>query len=218
MSAARAVTVLVHGVWMHGVVMQVQRHHLARMGFDAVCYSYPTVRLSLTANAQRLARFARTLAAPVVHWVGHSLGGIVILKMLECEPALPPGRVVLLGAPCGGSYAGRALAANAVGARILGHSVNQWLAAPLCGRYPDREIGTLAGSLGVGLGRMVAHGLPEPHDGTVSVAETDLAAARDRIVLPVSHTSMLFSREVARQSAAFLRHGHFEHDGLPRAA
>ena len=61
------------------------------------------------------------------------------------------------------------------------------------------------------LGRVVARGLPTPNDGTVCVAETELAAACDRIVLPVTHTSMLFSPRVARQTATFLRCARFDH-------
>jgi pimeloyl-ACP methyl ester carboxylesterase len=210
-SNGHAITVLVHGLWMHGVVMELQRFYLARMGFDAVCYSYPSVRLTLTANADRLAQFARSLQAPHVHWVGHSLGGLVILRMLARDSAIPRGRVVLLGVPYRDGYARRSLAASRLGARILGRSIGEWLDVEKPEDYPGREIGVLAGSLSRGLGRLVAHGLPLPNDGVVTVAETEMAAACDRIVLPVSHSGMLFSRRVARQSGAFLRDGKFDH-------
>jgi pimeloyl-ACP methyl ester carboxylesterase len=213
MSVAGTVTVLVHGLWLHGVAMQLQRRYLARMGFDVICYSYPTVRCTLTENIKRLAEFARSLKTPRIHWVGHSLGGIVILRLLERTRELPPGRVVLLGVPCNGSHSGRALAGNILGAYALGHCVREWLASPALGPFGDREIGSLAGSAGIGLGRVVARGLPKPNDGTITVTETELAAACDRIVLPVSHTSMLLSRNVAHQTSAFLRHGRFDHAG-----
>jgi len=212
-SNGHAITVLVHGLWMHGVVMQVQRYHLARMGFDAVCCSYPSMRLTLTENAGRLAQFARSLREARVHWVGHSLGGLVILRMLEREPALPPGRAVLLGVPYADGYVRRALAASRLGARMLGRSIGEWIDLKKPEKFPGREIGVIAGSLSRGLGRMVVRGLPTPNDGVVTVAETDLAAACDRIVLPVSHSGMLFSRRVARQSGAFLRDGKFDTRG-----
>ncbi len=198
---------------MHGVVMQVQRYYLARMGFGTVRYSYPSMRLTLSENADRLARFARTLRAQRIHWVGHSLGGLVILRMLEREPALPPGRVVLLGVPYGDGYAQRALAASRLGARLLGRSIAEWVEINKPDKFPGREIGVIAGSLARGLGRLVARGLPRPNDGVVTVAETELAAACDRIVLPVSHSGMLISRRVARQCGAFLRAGKFDIPG-----
>ena len=213
MSAGRPITVLVHGLWVHGVMLELQRRYLARLGFDAVCYSYPSVRLTLTENAGRLARFARSLAAPRIHWVGHSLGGLVILRMLEREPLLPPGRIVLAGVPYAGSHAGRALARSALGARALGSSMREWLDSVKPTQCPGREIGVIAGTLSVGLGRVVAPDLPVPNDGAVALAETALAAARDRIALPVTHTGMLLSRRVAREICVFLRDGAFDHGG-----
>ena len=210
MAAARAITVLVHGLWVHGVLMELQRHYLARMGFEAVCYSYPSVRLTLTENAHRLAQFARAQTAPVIHWVGHSLGGLVILRMLERETGLPPGRVVLLGAPYGGSHSGAALAGNALGARMVGRSIREWLEIKKPTLFPGREIGVIAGTLRMGLGRVVAPDLPVPNDGAVTVAETRLAAAADHIELRVSHTGMVLSHPVARQVGAFLRDGRLE--------
>lgn len=210
MSVSREVVVLVHGLWVHGMLMELQRRYLQRLGLEAISYSYPSVRLTLAENAERLARFARPLAAPRIHWVGHSLGGLVILRLLEQEPDLPPGRVVLLGVPYCDSYAGRALARNALGARALGRSMREWLESRKYAQVSRREIGVIAGSVSIGLGRIVARGLPEPNDGVVTVAETELEMACDRIVLPVNHTGMLLSHRVARQTGAFLRNGRFD--------
>lgn len=212
MAAVRAITVLVHGLWTHGVLMEPQRYFLRRMGFETMCFSYPSVRLTVTENAHRLAHFARALAAPAVNFVGHSLGGLVILRMLERESALPPGRVVLLGSPYGGTFAGSALCASPLGARMVGRGIHEWLETPRPESFPGREIGVLAGTQSLGLGRVFAPALPVPNDGAVTVAETRLAAASDQIELPVTHTGMLLSRRVARQVGAFLRDGRFEHE------
>ena len=202
---------LLHGLWTHGALMQLQRYYLSRIGLDAVCYSYPSVRLTLDENAVRLGQFARGLGAARINWVGHSLGGLVILRMLEREPSLPPGRVVLLGVPYADSHAGRSLAGSRLGSRALGLSMHEWLAAKRPVGYPGREIGVLAGTLSIGLGRLVARDLPLPNDGAVALAETELAAASDRIALPVTHTGMLLSHSVARQTGAFLQTGMFDH-------
>lgn len=216
MSADRPLTILVHGVWMHGVTLELQRYFLDQRGFDARCYSYSTVSPTLTENAELLAAYARAQQAPLINWVGHSLGGLVILRMLECAPDLPPGRVVLLGTPSRGSYAARALSRHQLGAMAIGHSLAEWFARDDPGTYPGREIGVIAGSSSLGLGMLVAHDLPEPHDGAVSVDETRLPGAQDHIVLSVSHSGMLISLEVAEQAAAFLHDGAFAH--APAAA
>lgn len=52
-------------------------------------------------------------------------------------------------------------------------------------------------------------------DGTVFVAETMLPNASDHIILPVTHTGMLFNAEVAKQTLHFLHHGHFDKQTLP---
>jgi pimeloyl-ACP methyl ester carboxylesterase len=126
-SASRAITVLVHGLWTHGIFMDFQRRELKGLGFAPVCYSYHSVRVTLSENADRLAEYARTLAAPRLHWVGHSLGGIVILHMLHRNKTLPPGRVVLQGPPYRDSYSGRSLARSGWGSRLLGGSMGEWL-------------------------------------------------------------------------------------------
>ena len=211
MSAARSITVLVHGVWMHGLAMELQRLYLSKSGFDAQCYSYHSVGPTLTDNAQQLAVYAREQAAAEIHWVGHSLGGLVILRMLECASDLPPGRIVLMGTPFQGSYAARELSSHQLGAMALGHSLAEWFARDKPAGFPGHEIGVIAGSNQFGLGMLVAPDLPEPNDGVVAVAETLIPGERDRVVLPVSHSGMLVSRAVATQAAAFLRDGHFAH-------
>jgi hypothetical protein len=94
---------------------------------------------------------------------------------------------------------------------MLGHGIAELGRLQQKARFPGREIGVIAGNYAVGLGRVVAWDLPLPNDGAVTVAETQVAAACDRVELPVSHTGMLFSRRVALQTAAFLRDGRFDH-------
>jgi pimeloyl-ACP methyl ester carboxylesterase len=210
-SAARSITVLVHGVWMHGLAMELQRLYLSQSGFDAHCYSYHSVGPTLTDNARQLAAHAHTLHAAEIHLVCHSLGGLVALRMLECAPELPPGRLVLMGTPFQGSYAARQLASHHFGEVALGKSLAEWFARDKPAIIAGREIGVIAGSNPFGLAMLVAPDLPEPNDGAVAVAETVIPGERDRVVLPVSHSGMLVSRAVATQAAAFLRHGRFDH-------
>ena len=209
MAAGPETVVLVHGLWVHGIAMELMRRRVARCGYRALAYSYPSMRLTLAENAERLARFCRDIAAPRLHFVGHSLGGLIILCMLERAPGLPPGRAVLAGVPVGGSLAARRLARLPGGRAALGRSVPDWRESAHFVSGTGREIGVIAGSLPLGIGRVVAPDLPAPSDGVVSVAETRLPAMRDHVVLNVSHSGMLVSRAVVHQICAFLRDGKF---------
>ena len=205
------VVVLLHGLWMPAAVMLPLAWRLDGNGFHTRLFGYSPMHAGLQENAEQLVQFVAALNAETVHLIGHSLGGLLVLYMLEREPELPPGRVVLVGPPYHGSYAGRVLAEHSIGTHMLGPSMREWFDSPKPASFPGREIGVIAGSLSIGLGRVVAEGLPEPNDGVVTVAETELDAACDHIVLPVSHATMLFSHDVAQQAEIFLREGKFDH-------
>jgi pimeloyl-ACP methyl ester carboxylesterase len=201
--------VLVHGLWMHGTALTLQRYRIARSGYRAVTYSYPTMRLTLALNARRLGAFCATLDDSRIHLLGHSLGGIVILDMLRQAPPAHPGRIVLLGSPYRGSAAAVRLGRSRAGRLLLGDSIGEWLHRDKADDWSRYEIGVIAGSRSHGLGRMVTPALSVPNDGVVSVAETCVPGMRAQLVLPVSHTGMMFSKAVAQQALAFIDRGCF---------
>ena len=202
--------IVVHGLWVHGLVMGWLARRIARCGFDARTYSYPSLRLTLTENAERLAQYCATLAAPRVHIVAHSMGGLVALKMLEAAHGVRCARLVLIGTPYADSHAARRLARLPGGNALLGRSIAEWLARPRPVLNSTTAVGVIAGTRGIGLGRLVAPDLQRPHDGVVAFDETAVPGMTRRIALHVSHTEMLWSRAVARQCCAFLRDGQFE--------
>ena len=199
--------VLVHGLWTGGWVMALQARRLQRAGFGAVTYSYDSQGPGLAEAAAGLARFAAALPGTPIHFVGHSLGGLVILAMLAHAPGERIGRVVLLGVPYADSIVVRRLAASSWGRRLLGRPLREWQEGqrPRPGGW---ELGVLAGRRSIGIGRLVAR-LPAPNDGVVSEAETRIPGMRDFVSLRVSHTEMLWSRQVTRQLRAFLGAGRF---------
>jgi pimeloyl-ACP methyl ester carboxylesterase len=173
-------------------------------------FRFRSVGDGLDANAELLARFAECLPGDKVHFVGHSLGGVVAAHMLQTRPPLRAGRIVCLGSPLRGTHSGKRLTRFRWGASLTGRSIGDLLArgglAPWSG---TADLGVIAGDLPLGFGLLLG-ALPRPHDGVVTVAETRLAGATDHVVLPVSHTALLFSRAVAAQAAHFLRHGRFD--------
>lgn|SRR3989338_149678 len=201
--------ILIHGLWMHGIVMLPQQRWLARRGFAVRRFSYPSMRQGLQHNAMALSQFVASTGGNI-HLVGHSLGGLVALSMLAQYRDPRVRKVVLMGSPCMGSHCASVLLRTPSLAAIAGRSLKEWLALPRPQLPEQVEIGVLSGSRSLGLGRIIP-GLPRPNDGVVSVMETLLPEARDFITLPVSHSEMLVSRACAEQVAAFLGSGSFIH-------
>ena len=211
MTTGQDTVVLVHGLWVHGFAMELLRRRLASAGYRVLAYSYPSVRFTFAQNVERLAGYCRDLAAPRLHFVGHSLGGLILLRMLERAAGPQTGRIVMMGVPVAASLAARRFSRLPGGRAMLGRSMMEWLDSTHPAASGARDIGVIAGRLPVGLGRIVAPDLPSPSDGAVSVAETLLPGARDSILLNVSHSGMLVSRAVAHQICAYLRNGAFDH-------
>ena len=202
--------VLVNGLWLPGPELFLMRRKLAVAGFRTYGFSYRSVADDLDKNAARLAAFIAGMPGDGLHLVGHSLGGIVILRMLERYPQAIGGRVVCLGSPLRGSVAGQALAGYPGGSNLLGKSIASSAAAGPVARWSGtQELGLIAGDAPLGLGQFICS-LPSPHDGTIAVEETQLEGATQHIVLPVSHLSMLWSGVVAAQIVSFLNSGRFQ--------
>lgn len=206
----RAAVILVHGLWMGGWIMQGLRLRLARRGYAASTFSYASFAQSLEEHASRLAARIGEVPQPVIHLVGHSLGGLVILRCLRNHGERRIGRVVLMGTPVRACMAGRRLEHRFAGERLLGASRDIWRSLPEVFR-PRCELGVIAGSHPWGLGRMLMR-LPGTNDGVVRLEETEAAGMRDRVVLPLSHSGMLASARAAREVAAFLERGAFDHE------
>jgi pimeloyl-ACP methyl ester carboxylesterase len=207
--------VYVHGLWQRGAESHWLRRRLAQdLGAETRTYSYPSVAADATQNARGLTETLREIRADTMHLVGHSLGGLMILKAFEDEGfglRLPPGRIVLLGSPLRGSRAARNFAKLPFGEQIMGRGVREELLRPQPRerRWSGaRDLGVIAGDLGFGVGRLVG-AMGGPSDGTILVEETQIDGAADRVVLRVSHTGMLFSAKVASAAGTFLRTGRF---------
>ncbi len=203
--------VLVHGLWMNGTEAALLRRRIGDAGFSPRQFSYRSVTESFADNAERLKRFVDELPAGRVHLVGHSLGGLLMLKMLASHADQREGRLVCMGSPLSGSRAADALVRLPGGHLLLGHSIQALIDQQPWRWSGPRQLGLIAGATAMGLGRLFTD-LPEPNDGTVAVDETRLEGATDHIVLDVSHTFMLFSPLVAAQIVHFLRQGRFRHD------
>jgi pimeloyl-ACP methyl ester carboxylesterase len=202
--------VYVHGLWLPGEESLILRRRLAQeFGFKLHSFRYYSSSSTMSDIIANLDAFVRALGATTVHFVGHSLGGLVIYRFLERFPEQPPGRAVFLGVPCVASRAAETVGRFAPAAQLMGPSVAEELLQPRARRWTHaRPLGIVAGSQAFGLGQFLAR-FDEQSDGTIAVSETRMPGATDYLVLPVSHLGMLLSARVARQTGQFLSHGRF---------
>lgn len=195
---------------MTGLELLPLRQRLqADFGFATHQFQYSSLFGDEAATAVRLAKLAHSLPGPV-HFVGHSLGGLLVLDLFERQGAsLPPGRVVLLGSPVNGAQAARRLAGWPGVRTLLGEMPHRQLVEPSPRVWRQkRELGVIAGTTALGLG-MVTGGFDGPSDGTVSVDETLLEGRTAMVQLPVAHAAMGLSAAVAHQAGTFLATGNF---------
>ena len=207
---ARETVVLIHGMKRTGRSMGKMAREMENAGYNAVVCSYPSDK-SVHATATNLfAALAPIIeTAPRVHFVTHSLGGILLRDAFR--DGAPPnlGRVVMLGPPNGGSqhidrFAGLPLFETFWGtpAPELGTGTNSFPASLPSIDFP---CGVIAGSRHGILGWM----LPGENDGKVTVTNAWTTGLADFVVLPTGHTWMMRNNAVISNVLAFLRTGAF---------
>ncbi len=202
--------VYVHGLWMPGDEALVLGHRLRQeYGIALHSFRYSAAFSTVEATVERLAAFVAELGAAEVHFVGHSLGGLIIHRCLERFTQLPPGRVVFLGTPCVASRVAQQATRFAPVTHLMGASVAQELLQVNTRRWTHpHELGIVAGTQPLGVGQFLAQ-FDEDNDGTVAVSETRMPGATEHITLPVSHLGMLMSSRVAHETGLFLTQGRF---------
>lgn len=209
--------VLLHGVWSHGAGMLIVKLHLEReYGFKVHLFNYQSVRRSLDQNAEALFEFLNERELRDTHLVGHSLGGVVLLRMLANHPDAIRGRVVCMGSPLKGSRAANVLSLTDWGDTVLGRSLTTGVTTNTASEWAhdvceSHCVGVIAGDAPYGIGQFLAD-FDGPSDGTVAVAETELDGQTDHLVMRLSHNGLVRSREAADQVAAFLKRGAFLRD------
>ena len=206
--------VLVHGIWMTGLEMSWLARRLRDCGYRTVVFRYHSLRRPVAHNAQRLRRRIQALGDTRVHLVGHSLGGLVILRALHEQADLVTGHIVLLGSPVNGSVIARRLSRSRLFRWLIGKSGEQALLGDRSRWHGRQSLGVITGTRPVGVGRLLG-GFDGPNDGTVAVSETLLENVAASVSLPSSHFGLLLSKAVAAAVCRFLKQRDFSAtDGL----
>ncbi|MFZ5568794.1 MAG: esterase/lipase family protein [Thermodesulfobacteriota bacterium] len=211
----RECVVLLHGLARSRRSMAGMERAVTADGYAACNIGYPSTRHPLDELAERFvlpeihSRIGRGVGP--IHFVTHSMGGILVRVLTERQPGFPIGRVVMLSPPNKGSEIVDRLGGLRLFAALYGPAGRQLGT----GResVPNRlgpakfELGVITGDRA--LDPLLSLLVPGPNDGRVSVESAKLAGMRDFRVLHAPHPFIMRNREALRQTLHFLRHGLF---------
>ncbi|MDP5459468.1 alpha/beta fold hydrolase [Alishewanella sp. SMS8] len=213
---AKECVILLHGLARSADAMQLLATRLEQAGYavsnvDYPSTHYPIEQLAPLAIEQGLNTCQQQSAHPI-HFVTHSLGGILVRYYLTTQSIAHLGRVVMLGPPNQGSEVVDTLK-DAPGFELLNGPAGQQLgtdeaSVPKQLGPVDFELGVIAGTQSINL--ILSTMLPNPDDGKVSLESTKVMGMTDFIALPTTHPFMMKNDAVIAQTLYFLQHGEFE--------
>ncbi|GBC60464.1 acetyltransferase [Desulfonema ishimotonii] len=211
--------ILLHGMGRTRRAMSEMARYLRSNGYRVVNPGYPSTREAIDAIAANhlapvVERCRNEQPGTPLHFVTHSLGGIVVRQYLQ-KHTLPPGsRVVMLSPPSRGSELADCLRdfwlyrwRNGPAGQQLGtgpHSVPNTL------KPVKAEIGVITGNRS--FNPLFSQLIPGPDDGKVSVARARLAEMTDFTVIPATHTFIMRHPTALKQILYFLEHGKFRRE------
>jgi len=205
---------LLHGLARGKWSMKRLEWQLQKEGYQVINVDYPSTRLSIQQSAEWLDNVVKQHTSSCtgkIHFVTHSLGGIVVRQYLANRKLSGLGRVVMLAPPNQGSELAQKFRKNFFYRHIAGPS-GQQLGVGLDGlpaRWPklDYDVGVIAGNRS--LNPLFSAWLPGRDDGKVSVQSTRLDGMRDFRIVHHTHTWLAWSKDVIGDTVQFLRTGQF---------
>jgi pimeloyl-ACP methyl ester carboxylesterase len=218
--------VLLHGLGRtHRSLVRIEAA-LREAGYTTANIDYPSQSQTIEAPAReavpRGVRECRQAGARTIHFVTHSMGGILLRYYLSTARIDGLGRVVMLGPPNQGSEVADALVGTALYDHFNGPAGAQLVtgADGIAARLGpvDFPLGVIAGNEATAIDSLLATRIPGENDGKVAVERARVDGMHDFLVLPVNHTFMMVNDVVIGQTLQFLRQGAFLHEVEPPAA
>ena len=211
--------ILLHGLARTNASMSKMETALEEAGFKTVNHDYPSTEhgIAKLSKDEISAAIHQCSLDDTIHFVTHSLGGILVRYYVQNQGLEQLGRVVMLGPPNEGSHVVDLLR-NSPGFELINGPAGQQLGTEETS-IPNQlgpanfDVGIIAGSSSINL--ILSTMLENPDDGKVSVDSTKLEGMSDHIVLPVTHPLMMKNDEVIFQTVHFLKSGKFKHATVP---
>ncbi|UNK57488.1 alpha/beta fold hydrolase [Pseudoxanthomonas daejeonensis] len=212
--------VLLHGLGRTHRSMARIDWMLRDAGYATANIDYPSQSQTIEASARTAipqgVRECRDAGAQRIHFVTHSMGGLLLRYYLGNDPVAGLGRVVMLGPPNQGSEVADALVGTTLYDRVNGPAGAQLVTGPggIAARLGPAEfpLGIIAGNEQTAFDSVLATRIVGENDGKVAVERAKVDGMADFLVLPVNHTFMVVNDVVIGQVLEFLRHGRFLHE------
>lgn len=215
----RECVILLHGLLRTSGSMERLAGYLEERGYRVLNVDYPSRDGSIGALAEgyvsTAVRRCREEGCGTVHFVTHSLGGILVRQYLQNGTVPPGSRVVMLSPPNGGTEVADFFGdvffyrwITGPAGEELGTGVDSTpnRLAPI-----DAPVGIIAGTRSYN--PLFSVLIPGTDDGTVGIERMKLEEMADYIEVPCGHFFMMNNAAVMRQTAYFLERGVFDHDG-----
>jgi triacylglycerol lipase len=212
-TSVRDYVVLIHGMGRTPLSLKRVEWDLRRQGYQVINLKYPSRRAAVEELSEKYLApaLAQIPASSKVHFVTHSLGGILLRQYLSSHAMTNLGRVVMLAPPNRGSELSDSFQRCGLGRLILGPAGCQLGTSP--SDLPQRlgpvhcDVGVIAGDRS--LNPIFSLLMAGPSDGKVSVERSKLPGMRDFLIVHHSHTWMMLRKDVLLQIRAYLKTGAF---------
>ncbi|WP_301003972.1 alpha/beta fold hydrolase [Arsukibacterium sp.] len=217
-SIAKDCVVLLHGLARTAGAMETMQQALDDAGYHTVNVDYPSREHAIEVLAPMVIPQAlvqcRAEQSSVIHFVTHSMGGILLRQYLQDNDITDLGRVVMMGPPNQGSQVVDNIkdipgfkAFNGPAGMQLGTGEQD---VPKQLGPVNFELGIIAGTSSINL--LLSNFLPNPDDGKVSVENTKVQGMCALVTVEVSHPFLMKRQKVIRQVLHFLKAGKFNGD------
>lgn len=209
--------VLLHGLARDKTNMQKIEKHFTAKGYQVINLDYDSREKPVEKLVHDVAQMIKKRAIDKnkkIHFVTHSMGGLVARGYIHQYRPENLGRVVMLGPPNQGSEVASWLQNNWLYKKYYGAAGQQLVKGlkPLdgiIGESADYELGIIAGTRSIDPVSSLFV-LSGQDDGKVTVKATKLTGMTDHITLPVTHTFMMKNKTVIQQAVYFIRTGTFK--------